>query len=239
MKAMVEPLPLVPATWITGGSRRSGSPSAASSRWMRPSERSIILGCSARKRARMASEGSIGPCAACRAPPLPVRAPRRYPRARPRRAGRQGWPRPAAGPIPTRPLWAAAPLDLLSGDRSRGPTRRRRGSAWLPSALAGTLANGQERGHPLRAARRMENSNVFGDRLPRRPPPPEAARHVLARPRFVAVVPVGIIGVALAVGGPAMAPGAQAHRWPGSRSPASSPATANPLISSSVGAAAP
>jgi hypothetical protein len=30
MVAMVEPLPLVPATWITGGSRRSGWPSAAS-----------------------------------------------------------------------------------------------------------------------------------------------------------------------------------------------------------------
>ena len=29
MKAMVEPLPLVPATWITGGSCRSGWPSAA------------------------------------------------------------------------------------------------------------------------------------------------------------------------------------------------------------------
>jgi hypothetical protein len=27
MKAVVEPLPLVPATWITGGSRRSGWPS--------------------------------------------------------------------------------------------------------------------------------------------------------------------------------------------------------------------
>ena len=29
MKAIVEPLPLVPATWITGGRRRSGWPSCA------------------------------------------------------------------------------------------------------------------------------------------------------------------------------------------------------------------
>ena len=50
MNAMVEPLPLVPATWMTGGSLRSGWPSAASSRHMRSSERSISLGCSASSR---------------------------------------------------------------------------------------------------------------------------------------------------------------------------------------------
>ena len=41
--ASVEPLPLVPATWTTGGSARSGWPSAASSRSIRPSDRSMIL----------------------------------------------------------------------------------------------------------------------------------------------------------------------------------------------------
>ena len=55
MNAMVEPLPLVPATWITGGSLRSGCPSAASSRHIRSSERSISLGCSASSRATMES----------------------------------------------------------------------------------------------------------------------------------------------------------------------------------------
>src|SRR5919202_4569043 len=53
MKAMVEPLPLVPAKWITGGSRRSGWPSAARSLSMRPSERSIAFGCSPISRSRM------------------------------------------------------------------------------------------------------------------------------------------------------------------------------------------
>src|ERR671932_1628253 len=53
MKATVEPLPWVPATWITGGSRRSGWPRAASSRSMRPSDRSIALGCSPIRRSRM------------------------------------------------------------------------------------------------------------------------------------------------------------------------------------------
>src|SRR5882757_3669677 len=47
MKAMVEPLPLVPATWITGGNCRSGWPSAARMRHIRSSVRSISLGCSA------------------------------------------------------------------------------------------------------------------------------------------------------------------------------------------------
>ena len=55
MKATVEPLPLVPATWITGGSLRSGWPSAASMRSMRSSDRSMRLGCSAISRATMES----------------------------------------------------------------------------------------------------------------------------------------------------------------------------------------
>ena len=54
---MVDPLPLVPATWITGGRRRSGWPSRSSSRHMRSSDRSMRLGCSAVSRATMASMG--------------------------------------------------------------------------------------------------------------------------------------------------------------------------------------
>src|SRR6187401_2133108 len=50
MKAISEPLPLVPATWTTGGRRRSGWPRAASSRSMRPSDRSMDCGCSALRR---------------------------------------------------------------------------------------------------------------------------------------------------------------------------------------------
>ena len=49
-KAISEPLPLVPATWTTGGRRRSGWSRAASSRSMRPSDRSIDCGCSALRR---------------------------------------------------------------------------------------------------------------------------------------------------------------------------------------------
>src|SRR5215831_17830142 len=55
MKATVEPLPLVPATWITGGSCRSGWPSAPRMRHMRSSDRSMRLGCRASSRARIAS----------------------------------------------------------------------------------------------------------------------------------------------------------------------------------------
>src|SRR5215510_15406366 len=55
MKAMVEPLPLVPATWITGGSRRCGWPSAPRMLHIRSSERSISFGCSAVSRATMES----------------------------------------------------------------------------------------------------------------------------------------------------------------------------------------
>src|SRR5580698_7116730 len=54
-KAQAEPLPLVPATWITGGSFRCGLPREASSRRMRSSARSIFLGCSARRRLSTAS----------------------------------------------------------------------------------------------------------------------------------------------------------------------------------------
>src|SRR6516165_7403735 len=43
---MTEPLPLVPATWTTGGRRRSGWPRRSSRRQVRSSERSMILGCS-------------------------------------------------------------------------------------------------------------------------------------------------------------------------------------------------
>src|SRR5262249_3325735 len=46
VKARYEPLPLVPATCTTGGRYRSGCPSAASKRSMRPSDRSIDCGCS-------------------------------------------------------------------------------------------------------------------------------------------------------------------------------------------------
>src|SRR5262249_40016958 len=41
MKAMVEPLPLVPATWMTGGTCLCGSPSAESARLMRDGPSSI------------------------------------------------------------------------------------------------------------------------------------------------------------------------------------------------------
>src|SRR5262249_39299108 len=57
MNAMVEPLPLVPATWIAGGSCRSGWPSAARMRHIRSSERSMRLGCNAVSRATMESMG--------------------------------------------------------------------------------------------------------------------------------------------------------------------------------------
>src|ERR1700732_124630 len=52
---MVEPLPLVPATWITGGRCCCGSPSAASSRRTRSSERSISLGWNSSSRRRTSS----------------------------------------------------------------------------------------------------------------------------------------------------------------------------------------
>src|SRR5437660_4778657 len=54
---MVEPLPLVPATWITGGRLRWGWPSASRMRHMRSSERSISRGCNPRRRATMDSMG--------------------------------------------------------------------------------------------------------------------------------------------------------------------------------------
>src|ERR1700722_15067611 len=54
-KAQAEPLPLVPATWIPGGSLRCGLPREASSRRMRSSARSIFLGCSASRRLSTAS----------------------------------------------------------------------------------------------------------------------------------------------------------------------------------------
>jgi len=55
MNAIVEPLPLVPATWSTGGRRCSGWSSAARMRHMRSSARSIRLGCSAKSRETMES----------------------------------------------------------------------------------------------------------------------------------------------------------------------------------------
>src|SRR5262249_49037200 len=55
MKAIVEPLPLVPATWMVGGSRRWGSPRAARMRHIRSSDRSMRLGCNAVSRATMES----------------------------------------------------------------------------------------------------------------------------------------------------------------------------------------
>ena len=54
-KATVEPLPLVPATCTTGDSFSFGWPSAARSRSTRPSERSMIFGCSRLSRSRTAS----------------------------------------------------------------------------------------------------------------------------------------------------------------------------------------
>src|SRR5436309_10541094 len=59
---MVEPLTLVPATWITGGRRRSGWPSAASRRSTRPVVRSISTGWLARRRWITVSEARIGSC---------------------------------------------------------------------------------------------------------------------------------------------------------------------------------
>src|SRR4051812_19794073 len=53
--ASVLPLPLVPAICTTGAKRRSGWLSAASSRRTRPSDRSMLLGCSACRRARIRS----------------------------------------------------------------------------------------------------------------------------------------------------------------------------------------
>src|ERR1700685_1693195 len=53
-KAQAEPLPLVPATWITGGNFKCGFPSSDNSRRIRSSARSIFLGCSAKSRSRMA-----------------------------------------------------------------------------------------------------------------------------------------------------------------------------------------
>jgi len=44
MNAVVEPLPLVPAIWMTGASRRSGWPRSAISRSTRSSDRSISFG---------------------------------------------------------------------------------------------------------------------------------------------------------------------------------------------------
>jgi hypothetical protein len=58
MNEIVEPLPLVPATWITGGRAFCGLPSRSSTCHMRSSDRSIFFGWSARKRAIIASEWS-------------------------------------------------------------------------------------------------------------------------------------------------------------------------------------
>ena len=52
-KAVTDPLPLVPATWITGASRSCGSPKARKSRRIRSSDKSIASGCSDFKRCRM------------------------------------------------------------------------------------------------------------------------------------------------------------------------------------------
>src|SRR6478752_7712562 len=52
---MTEPLPLVPATWMTGGRRRSGWPRRSSSRQVRSRDRSMILGCSLVSRSRTRS----------------------------------------------------------------------------------------------------------------------------------------------------------------------------------------
>src|SRR5882757_6800228 len=54
-KAQAEPLPLVPATWITGGSLSCGLSRAESSRRMRSSARSIFLGCNDSRRLSTAS----------------------------------------------------------------------------------------------------------------------------------------------------------------------------------------
>src|SRR2546423_7277348 len=55
MKAMVEPLPLVPATWMVGGSLRCGSPSAVRMRHIRSSDRSMRFGCNVVSRATIES----------------------------------------------------------------------------------------------------------------------------------------------------------------------------------------
>ena len=60
-KAQVLPLPLVPATWMTGGRRRSGLPSLASSPCRRSRLRSISLGCSEVRRASTGSVLSLTP----------------------------------------------------------------------------------------------------------------------------------------------------------------------------------
>src|SRR5690606_33501122 len=52
---MVEPLPLVPATWMTGGSRSCGRPMRSSNPICRSRCRSMSLGWSARRRLRIAS----------------------------------------------------------------------------------------------------------------------------------------------------------------------------------------
>src|SRR6187200_2576032 len=53
--ASVLPLPFVPAMWTTGGRWRSGLSRAARRRSMRPSERSMLFGCSAFSRSRIRS----------------------------------------------------------------------------------------------------------------------------------------------------------------------------------------
>src|ERR1700739_159162 len=57
---MVEPLPLVPATWKTGGRGRSGLPGALSRASIRPSDRSMLLGCSRPRPASAASRAGFG-----------------------------------------------------------------------------------------------------------------------------------------------------------------------------------
>jgi hypothetical protein len=57
-KAIVEPLPLVPATCTTGGRRFSGRSQRSSSASSRSSERSIAFGCRLRNAARSSAEAA-------------------------------------------------------------------------------------------------------------------------------------------------------------------------------------
>ena len=74
--AAVEPLPLVPAMWMTGGRRCCGLPSLASSASMRPSDRSISRGCSAFSSASSSSLVRMAPRSTSQAN-AGVRRPRR------------------------------------------------------------------------------------------------------------------------------------------------------------------
>src|SRR5690606_37214308 len=55
IRATVEPLPLVPATWTTGGSLSCGFPSAAHKARIRSSDKSMRWGCRARRRSEIGS----------------------------------------------------------------------------------------------------------------------------------------------------------------------------------------